>query len=582
MRGVVPAGSATYWSERLGGDPPIRPDLVVVGPIAGHECACPTIEREGELVAMLHTSDCAQSCAGFAQILDDGVAFGLSGTVTGDEFAGALRGIQPAAVPAALDLEAEAEAAEFVRGAMRDWIAEAAAADPRESAVVAAVTAAERDRADRRSALHVRLHAYLWRDPYTVEDELDALMLLTAAEQDELVSAIEAGHITATGLRVRDFVGNRWDVERAWQRLRDTDTPSRPRVWSATELDEARSLEWVADGRIVAGAINYMVGPEGIGKSLFAVWLTALLTTGRGCPGFGIAAGEPRDVALVLTEDDWSTIARPRLEVAEADLNRVRLICADSDGSGAPTFPEDMDIALEAADGAVAIIVDAWADTLPARLSVRDPQQARQALHPWKELATRTGCAVLLAGHLNREKGGNVRAAYGMTGELRKKVRSSLLALGDPDVEGQLILGPEKSNVGAPRAGSRFRITSTPASGIGAGTVPLLEYVGDADMTMADLFGVVAAHSADGTDSIERTECDEWLAELLGDGPMDRVEVLKAGRSNGFSDSTIKRSRSRLGVESVASGAAKNAKRWALPSTPKPAELYPFIGPPAA
>ena len=34
------------------------------------------------------------------------------------------------------------------------------------------------------------------------------------------------------------------------------------------------------------------------------------------------------------------------------------------------------------------VVVDAWLDTVPASLQVKDPQQARIALHPWKDAAT--------------------------------------------------------------------------------------------------------------------------------------------------------------------------------------------------
>ncbi len=149
------------------------------------------------------------------------------------------------------------------------------------------------------------------------------------------------------------------------------------------------------------------------------MWLTAIITRGKPEHGFGIPARDPGIVVLVLTEDDWSTIVRPRLEVVGADLEMIRVICTDRDGSGSPTFPQHMDIVAEASDGATAVMVDAWADTLPGSLSVKDPQQARKALHPWKELATRSGAAMLLSGHTNREKGAtsatptDSRAKYG-------------------------------------------------------------------------------------------------------------------------------------------------------------------------
>jgi hypothetical protein len=73
--------------------------------------------------------------------------------------------------------------------------------------------------------------------------------------------------------------------------------------------------------------------PEGIGKSLFWVWLVAYITTGTAFPGFGIPAREPGLVVLVLTEDDWSKDVRPRLELAGADLGMIKVICTDTDGS---------------------------------------------------------------------------------------------------------------------------------------------------------------------------------------------------------------------------------------------------------
>jgi hypothetical protein len=33
---------------------------------------------------------------------------------------------------------------------------------------------------------------------------------------------------------------------------------------------------------------------------------------------------------------------RPRLDVAGADLDMIRVICIDKDGSGAPIFPRDL------------------------------------------------------------------------------------------------------------------------------------------------------------------------------------------------------------------------------------------------
>lgn len=326
-------------------------------------------------------------------------------------------------------------------------------------------------------------------------------------------------------------------------------------------------MEWLATGRLPSGAVTYMLGPEGIGKSLFLVWLTAIITTGREFKAFGIPQRPPSNVVLVLTEDDWATIARPRLETAGADLDYVRVICTDSDGSGSPEFPRDIELVEGAAEDAALVIVDAWADTLPSNLSVKDPQQARQALHPWKEVASRTGVSILLSGHTNREKGGNVRNAYGMTAELRKKARMTLLAQPDPDEDGVLVIGPEKSNVTAPVVASRFRIESVQVfepSDDGDGTVPRMDWAGDAEQSARELF-VAAAAAESGEVGDDRDDIDAWLKAFLSENPDCRQkanDVFTAADAAGYSRDKAKRAKARLNVDAVREG---SCWYWVLP-----------------
>jgi hypothetical protein len=117
-----------------------------------------------------------------------------------------------------------------------------------------------------------------------------------------------------------------------------------PTLWPATELAAAEQPAFLARDRIVRAAVNLLIGDEGIGKSLLWVWVVAALTTGKSLPEFGIPKRAAGDAVLVLTEDDWSSIARPRLEVAGADLTRIRVLCVEKDGSGSPLFPRDLSL----------------------------------------------------------------------------------------------------------------------------------------------------------------------------------------------------------------------------------------------
>lgn len=325
-----------------------------------------------------------------------------------------------------------------------------------------------------------------------------------------------------------------------------------PRLWPATELHPAAQPKWLARGRLPKAAISLLVGDEGIGKSLLWVWVAAAVTTGNRLAEFGIPDRDPADVIVIATEDDWSTAVRPRLEVAKADLTRVKVLCIDRDGSGAPTFPLHLPI-LREADPAALIVVDAWLDTLPSGIQVRDPQQARAALHPWKELATTSGATVLLICHTNRAPTANARDRYGATGALRQKARMTLFAQLDDD--GLLTVGPEKSNGSAPISASRFRVTPvqmfTPSAD-GDGTVPRLDYAGESAMTARQL--LAAAACADTDAEGDNDAVDRWLVEFLAAGPVKATEVYSGADAAGFSKDKAKRAKKRLDVTAVKVG----------------------------
>lgn len=216
---------------------------------------------------------------------------------------------------------------------------------------------------------------------------------------------------------------------------------------------------WLGVGFIPRAEITVLVGDEGIGKSLAWVTVAAHITMGTAFPAFNIPARDPADVVLILTEDGSGEV-RERLQAAGADLDRVFVFSADDDGSGSPIFGNTtkegafqlLDTYLQAEDLSPALlVVDAWLDTVQGNLNVKDTQQARQALHPWKVIASRHDLAVMLITHTNRLDTGSTRNRMGGTAALRQKARMVLYATRPPVGEGEqrqcLVIGPEKSNV---------------------------------------------------------------------------------------------------------------------------------------
>lgn len=343
----------------------------------------------------------------------------------------------------------------------------------------------------------------------------------------------------------------RWEAE-DWKAARTGDAGAeRPHVRPAASLVPAASLDWLAQGRIPTAAVTLLVGDEGIGKSLFWVWLAKPITTGKACPEYGIPERDPAHVFLVATEDDWSTSVLPRLEVAGVDLDFVHVVCVEEDGSGAPTFPRDIDV-LAAADVTPAfVVVDAWLDTVPSGLQVRDPQQARQALHPWREFAASTRAAVLLLTHTNRVATANPRDKYGITSELRKKARSTLFAQIDPDNADCVLIGPEKSNIAGQSAADRFRIAAVQhfaPTDSSDGMVPLLSYVESAGMSSREL--ITAAFYGPGDDDdddADMTEAMNWLNDYLTEHGRTASKMVKSSAvADGIKERTLQRAAEKM------------------------------------
>lgn len=349
----------------------------------------------------------------------------------------------------------------------------------------------------------------------------------------------------------------------------DQDHPADPlpKIWKATDLAPSKPVEWLAQHRVPRGNVTVMVGDEGIGKSLWWVWLVVALTTGNGCPRAGVPAGEPRHVLLFLAENGWQDMDRPRLEVAGADLNYVRVIATHEDGTGAGTFSEYTQHLIDSMEEKPALIVaDPWLDTVPGAFNVKDGQHAKRAIRPWRELAVKHNAGVLLVAHTNRMSSASARDKYGATAELRKTARMTLYAQQD-DETGHLTVGPEKSNlVPSGMKADQFQFNSSTPEGF-TDSVPYLGYVGQSAYTAAELIEEkhAVAQSAGTPETVEAKELIvDYLRNNNGTAPAEMVKEFWA--SKGLSRpswKTITNSRRKWGIDTTKTG---DGWEWFIPS----------------
>jgi hypothetical protein len=313
----------------------------------------------------------------------------------------------------------------------------------------------------------------------------------------------------------------------------------------ASDMALSKPVLWrLAPGYLAAGKVNLLVGAEGIGKSLWAIRAAMSITTGTPWGPF-TAGGHPADAVLIATEDGWEDTVRPRLEVAGADLDRLHVLCVDEDGTGTPTFPGDMPVLRDNKVVPSLVVVDAWIDTVAGGLQVKDAQKARQAVSPWKEYAAKSGAAVLLVTHTNRQESQDIRNTYGLSGALRQVARSTMYAFEDPDTEA-LIVGPDKSNLGVKGVAHWFAkmpVKLFEPTTDNDGTVALLESIGDDHRSVQAML----AEQTDVARPVPKTNAiDLWLREILSDGPVPSTELLAMANAEGYSEDQLRGARDRI------------------------------------
>ena len=191
------------------------------------------------------------------------------------------------------------------------------------------------------------------------------------------------------------------------------------RKLSEVELQEVR---WLWYPYIPYGKITIIQGDPGEGKTTLALRLAAACSTGQALPGMEIA--EPFNVIYQTAEDGLGDTIKPRLIEAGADQDQVLNIAEDANSL---TLLDERIEAAIVQTGAKLMILDPIQGYLGGKVDMNRANEIRTVLRNVAAVAERTGCAIVLVGHLNKATGAN--SAYRGLGSIdfRAAARSVLL-----------------------------------------------------------------------------------------------------------------------------------------------------------
>lgn len=313
---------------------------------------------------------------------------------------------------------------------------------------------------------------------------------------------------------------------------------------------QSEPVDWLWEPYIPRGAITLIQGDGGEGKTTVSLAIAAAVSTGTALPGQVVFSRSTlgnnnlavqADVVIQNAEDSYTKTIKPKLELFGADCDLIHVIDEDEN-------------ALTLSDKR---IEQAIIDT-GAYLCVLDPVQAylgganmnsangiRPLMKRLGDVAARTGCAVLLVGHMNKGSGKSQYRGLGSI-DIFAAARSVLTVGKIPVDDDMRAIVHNKSNL-AP-AGSSQAFGLSPCGSFA--------WLGDYDITIDELLGGVKKPES------QFARARRLIETALRSGAVPAADMMQMAEEQGISFKTFKRAKETLGVISFQRG---RVWYWDLP-----------------
>lgn len=194
---------------------------------------------------------------------------------------------------------------------------------------------------------------------------------------------------------------------------------------------QSEEIKWLWYPYIPYGKLTIVQGDPGEGKTTFALNLAAKLSLGENFENDSESEDrEPINVIYQTAEDGLADTVKPRLEAAGADCSKILVI--DESEKSLSMKDDRIEQTLEQTHAKL-LILDPIQAYLGDNVDMNRANETRNVTKRIAALAERTGCAIILIGHMN--KGGGQKAAYRGIGSIDffAIARSVLLVARVPD-----------------------------------------------------------------------------------------------------------------------------------------------------
>ena len=320
---------------------------------------------------------------------------------------------------------------------------------------------------------------------------------------------------------------------------------------------EAQPVPWLWQPYLTYGMLNMLSGDPGAGKTYLALAFAAALTVGK-IPYTGDPVA-PLNVVYLSTENSPEFVLRARFDALEGDANRFHLLQGAVTGDGSKQRRESArlsDIALleEAVKQTKArlLVVDPIQSYLGGEVDMHRSNETRPILDGLALLAQRHKVCILILRHFAKATTGSAinrgLGSIDLTGAARSELHAGFR-------DQQRAMVHAKTNIGELGKSLGYDIRK---DGSAAG---LFLWTGETSITANDL---AAGSMADEERDAVR-DAVESLTEMLRGGPRLASDIMSEMREIGVSNSTLRRAKMKLGVQSRKRAGARHGHfEWVL------------------
>ena len=167
---------------------------------------------------------------------------------------------------------------------------------------------------------------------------------------------------------------------------------------------ESKEISWLWYPFIPYGKLTIIQGDPGEGKTTLVLNIAAVLSKGQGLDEH-MKPEQPLHIIYQTAEDGLADTVKPRLEKAQADCNNIFVI--DETDVSLSMLDERIEQAI-LKEKAKLMILDPIQAYLGTKMDMNRANEARDMTKHLGQVAERTGCAIVLIGHMNKNAGGKV------------------------------------------------------------------------------------------------------------------------------------------------------------------------------